>query len=174
MQGLQKLAEDCHWTRASLATIRRDVSCFTRTYVAYGGTGSYSYEDGLESPLTELGLIRATGRRDGFRFVRGPKPTLGTGVFGLAVTEYWNRAFPNSITLSFEALAHEPGCPGRAFELEDNDMVEMLTALEQSTRGVYIWSETAGLKQLIRTRSLSDEEALDLLSKDYIEKRIGR
>ena len=167
VQGLQKLAEDCHWTRASLATIRRDVSCFTRTYVAYGTTGSYSFEDGLESPLTELGLIRPTGRRDGFRFVRGAKPNLGTGVFGLAVTEYWNRAFPNSNTLSFEALAHEPGCPGRAFQLEDNDIVEMLTALEQSTRGVYRWSETAGLKQLIRSRPLSGEEALELLAKDY-------
>ena len=167
VQGLQKLAEDCHWTRASLATIRRDVSCFTRTYVGHGVSGPSSFEDGLESPLTELGLIRSTGRRDGFRFVRGPKPSLGAGVFGLAVTEYWNRVFPNSNTLSFEALAHEPGCPGRAFQLEDNDLVEMLTVLEQSTRGVYIWSETAGLKQLLRNRSFSDEEALDLLSIDY-------
>ena len=126
-----------------------------------------NFEDGLESPLTELGLIRPTGRRDGFRFVRGPKPTLGAGVFGLAVTEYWNRVFPTSITLSFEALAHEPGCPGRAFQLEDNDVVEMLMALEESTRGVYQWSETAGLKQLIRIRSLADEETLGLLARDY-------
>ena len=167
VQGLQKLAEDRHWSRASLATIRRDVSCFTRTYVACGGTGFYSFEDGLESPLTELGLIRSTGRRDGFRFVRGLKPSLGAGVFGLAVTEYWNKAFGTSNTLSFEALAHEPGCPGRAFQLEDNDVVEMLMALEEATRGVYQWSETAGLKQLIRTRSLSDEEILGLLAKDY-------
>ena len=167
VQGLQKLAEDCQWTRASLATIRRDVSCFTRTYVAYGGAGSFTFEDGLESPLTELGLIRPTGRRDGFRFVRGPKPTLGAGVFGLAVTEYWNRTFPNANTLSFEALAHEPGCPGRAFQLEDNDIVEMLLALEELTRGVYQWSETAGLKQLFRSRPLSDDEVLDLLSEDY-------
>ena len=167
VQGLEKLAEDCHWTRASPATIRRDVSCFTRTYVAHGASGPSNFEDGLESPLTELGLIRPTGRRDGFRFVRGPKPTLGAGVFGLAVTEYWNRVFPNSITLSFEALAHEPGCPGRAFQLEDNDVVEMLMALEESTRGVYQWSETAGLKQLIRIRSLADEETLGLLARDY-------
>ena len=96
-----------------------------------------------------------------------PNPIWAQVYFGLAVTEYWNRAFPNSNTLSFEALAHEPGCPGRAFQLEDNDIVEMLTALEQSTRGVYRWSETAGLKQLIRSRPLSGEEALELLAKDY-------
>ena len=62
VQGLQKLADDCHWTRASPATIRRDVSCFTRTYVAHGGTRvPTSFEDGLESPLTELGLIQIYG-----------------------------------------------------------------------------------------------------------------
>ena len=168
VQGLQKLAENCHWIR-----------CF-RCYNPPGRILLYpnlcgltaeragsSFEDGLECPLTELGLIRPTGRRDGFRFVRGPKPTLDSGVFGLAVTEYWNKAFPNSNTLSFEALAHEPGSPGRAFQLEDNDMIEMLVALEESTRGVYQWSETAGLKQLIRSRSLLDYDALELLAKDY-------
>ena len=34
----------------------------------------------LESPLTELGLIKAIGKSNGFRFVRGPKLTLGDGV----------------------------------------------------------------------------------------------
>ena len=46
-------------------------------------------------------------------------------------------------------------------------MVEMLMALAESTRGLYNWSETAGLKQLIRSRSLSDDEVLGLLSRDY-------
>ena len=53
-----------------------------------------NHEDGLESPLTELGLIKPTGRRDGFRFVRGPKPSLSSSVFGYAVTDYWERSFP--------------------------------------------------------------------------------
>ena len=57
--------------------------------------------------------------------------------------------------------------PRPAFQLEDNDVVEMLMALEEATRGVYQWSETAGLKQLIRTRFLSEEETFGLLAKDY-------
>ena len=61
---------------------------------ANASSSSGNYEDGLESPLTELGLIKATGRRDGFRFVRGPKPSLSCGVFGYAVTDYWERSFP--------------------------------------------------------------------------------
>ena len=122
----------------------------------------------MESPLTELGLIKPTGRRDGFRFVRGPKPSLGSGVFGYAVTDYWRRHFPNANTLSFEALSHEPGSPGRTFLLEENDMVDLLIALEDASRGAYRWSETAGLKQLIRSRPISDDETTEWLRKDYL------
>ena len=78
VQGIHKLAEEREWPRASVATIRRDVSCFIRTYVSQTPLGNSGFEDGLESPLTELGLIKPTGRRDGFRFVRGPKPSLGS------------------------------------------------------------------------------------------------
>ena len=167
VQGLEKLAADRNWSRASVATIRRDVSCFIRTYAAQGPSGRGSYEDGLESPLIELGLIKATGRRDGFRFVRGPKPSLGPGVFGYAVTDFWERTYEKANTLSFEALAHGPGSPGRVFLLEENDMADMLVSLEDASRGVYQWSETAGLKQLIRSGPVALDESLEFLKEDY-------
>ena len=167
VRGIEKLAEDRKWPRASVATIRRDVSCFIRTYVAQSASGQGSYEDGLESPLTELGLVKPTGRRDGFRFARGPKPSLGPGVFGYAVTDFWNRSFGNANTLSFEALTHEPGSPGRVFLLEENDMVDLLVALEEASKGIYSWSETAGLKQVIRNRVPTDTEALTLIEQDF-------
>ena len=168
VQGIHKLAEEREWPGASIETIRRDVSCFIRTYVSQTPSDNSGFEDGLESPLTELWLIKPTGRRDGFRFVRGPKPSLGPGVFGYAVTDYWRRNFPNANTLSFEALSHEPGSPGRTFLLEENDMVDLLTALEDASRGAYRWSETAGLKQLIRSRPISDDETTEWLRKDYL------
>ena len=121
----------------------------------------------MESPLTELGLIRATGGRDGFRFVRGPKPSLGIGVFGFAVTDFWNRFSAEQNTLSFEALAHEPGSPGRVFVLDENALIDLLCDLEGATRGAYRWSETAGLKQLIRSQPLPERQQLDLIQQDY-------
>ena len=39
----------------------------------------------LESPLSELGLVRTVGRRDDYQCVRGAKPTLPDGVFALCV-----------------------------------------------------------------------------------------
>ena len=122
VRGVDDLAQERSWS-PSLATIRRDVSCFVRTYVHQAASPQAGYEDSLESPLAELGLIRRVGKRDGFRFVRGAKPSLGVGVFGYAVTEFWRRFPGNPNTLSFEALAHEPGSPGRVFVLGENDLV---------------------------------------------------
>ncbi|MCY3994470.1 MAG: DUF4007 family protein [Caldilineaceae bacterium] len=167
ISGIKQLAEDREWPRASLHTIRRDVACFIRTYVTQSPPRNTSFEDSLDSPLTELGLIRPGGKRDEFRFVRGSKPSLGPGVFCYAVTDFWNRSFSNANTLSFEALNHEPGSPARVFMLEENDMVDMLAALEETSDGIYRWSETAGLKQLIRSRPISTEEALVFVERHY-------
>ena len=164
---IAKLAADLKWARSSSATIKRDVACFVRTYVAQPVSRQNSYEDTLESPLTELGLIKPMGRRDEFRFVHGPKPSLGVGVFCYAVTDFWSLSSTSTNTLSFEALAHEPGSPGRVFLLDENSLVELLGDLEVLTAGAYLWSETAGLKQLIRERPLTTEDALELMSADY-------
>ena len=167
VREIDNLSQDLKWTRSSIATIKRDVACFVRTYVAQAATRQASYEDSLESPLTELGLIKSTGRRDGFRLVRGPKPSLGVGVLCYAVTDFWSRSFRSANTLSFEALAHEPGAPGRVFLLDENSLVDLLGGVEELTSGAYVWSETAGLKQLIRERVLTTEDAQDFVLKDY-------
>lgn len=171
VKAIDKLAKDRGWTHASNATVRRDVACFVRTYVAQFPSSQASHEDALESPLTELGLIRQVGKRDGFRFVRGQKPSLGRGVFSYAVTDFWSRFSPTAQTLSFEALAHEPGSPGRVFLLDEDDVVEALIEMEDVSNGIYRWSETAGLKQVIRSRELSDEEATALVDVDYHRER---
>jgi hypothetical protein len=125
-------------------------------------------EDSLESPLTELGLIKAIGKHDGFRFVRGPKPNLGDGVFVYALIDFWSRHSPKSATLSFEAIAHEPGSPGRVFLFDENDVVDRLSVLDGLTDGVLRWSETAGLKQVVRSGELAPERALEWVEMDYI------
>ena len=102
--------------------------------------GPSNYEDALESPLIELGLIKSDGTRDGFRFVRGPKPSLDPSVFCYAVTKYWERTSSAANTLSFEALIHEPGSPGRVFMLDENSLVELLDELDPLTNGIYRWS----------------------------------
>lgn len=166
VRGLLKLARDREW-RASVSTVKNDVACFVRTYVQLPSRKA-NREDTLESPLTELGLIRATGSRDGFRFVRGQKPSLGPGVFCYAVTDFWsNFSYSTAQTLSFEALAHAPGSPGRVFLLDENDLVDRLSTLEDVSNGHFRWSETAGLKQLIQNGKLNGKDPIDFIEADY-------
>ena len=164
--GLLSLARDRGWPRAAPTTVKTDVACFIRTYVSMSPSGKASHEDVLESPLPELGLVKPVGKRDGFRFVRGNKPSLGHGVFCYAITDFWSR-FSAARTLSLEAIAHEPGSPGRVFLLDENSLMDRLVHLEESSNGLYRWSETAGLKQLERTRELRMDGALDFVAKDY-------
>ena len=166
VRSIEKLADERDWAKASSATIKKDVACFVHTYASQPVSGKTSREDTLESPLTELGLIRPIENSAGFRFVRGPKPSLGNGVFSYAITEFW-QSFSMEATLSFEALAHEPGSPGRVFLLDENDLVERLTNIEDVTNGLYQWSETAGLKQLIRNQELNSVETMSFVDADY-------
>lgn len=167
VQELVRLGEETPWSpQTSKATIKRDVECFVRTYAAKPAAGKQTHEDTLESPLTELSLVKAIGKKDGFRIIRGPKATLGDGVFAYSVADFWDHT-TNANTLSFEALAHQPGSPGKAFQLDEEELAIRLSRIETTTSGIFRWSETAGLKQLVRSHALSDREALNMIKMDY-------
>ena len=164
---IERLAQDCVVGRKpSEITIKNDVACLIRTYVARQSSTHAGHDGVLESPLTELGLIKAIDKKDKFRFVRGLKPTLGNGVFAYAVAKFWD-SYSKADTLSFEAIAHEACGPGRVFGLGENDLVDRLISLEKVTKGAFKWSETAGLKQLVRTGEIIDDKALEYIRSDY-------
>ena len=166
VKKLDRLAKDRDWPRVANTTIKNDVACFIRTYVARQPSGKVGHDDALESPLTELGLIKAIGKKDGFRFVRGPKTTLGDGVFIYALIDFWSR-YTNAATLSFEAIAHAPGGPGRVFLFDENDVADRLATLDDVTDGALRWSETAGLKLVERSIDISKDAALRYAQTDY-------
>ena len=166
IKKLDRLAKDRNWSRVANTTIKNDVACFIRTYVARQPSSKAGHDDALESPLTELGLIKAVGKKDGFRFVRGPKTTLGDGVFTYALIDFWSR-YSNAATLSFEAIAHAPGGPGRVFLFDENDVADRLASLDEVTGGALRWSETAGLKQVVRDFDFGEDTALSWVSGDY-------
>ena len=164
VEGLLRLAESRGWQRASRTTIQRDVECFVRMYEAHPTGSVSSVEENLESPLAELGLIR--GHRGQFDFVRGPKPSLPDGLFAVALDSFWQRQ-GSAKTLSFEMIAHEPGSLGRTFLLDESDLAGRLLRLEDTTKGKFKWSETAGLKQVFREAPLRHLEKVALLKRDY-------
>ncbi|MDO3380528.1 DUF4007 family protein [Geoalkalibacter halelectricus] len=154
IDGLEKLSKDRNWSQTSSATIRRDVECFVRTYVAKPFTAKSSPEDSLECPLAELGLIKPIGKRDGFRLVRGSKPTLGHGVFLYALVTSWRQSRYQTVNqLPFDFIAHAPGSPGRVFLMDENELAGRLMDIESYTNGVLSWSETSGIKAIVKNPS---------------------
>ena len=91
---------------------------------------------------------------------------MGNGVFTYALLDFWSR-YSTAATLSFEAIAHAPGGPGRVFLFDENDVADRLAALDSATHGALQWSETAGLKQVVRNIDIDDESALSWIRNDY-------
>jgi hypothetical protein len=150
------------WPRIAEKTVARDVECCIRSYVprADKSTG----EDALEPVLAELGLVRLVeGRR--YEFRRGPKPSLPDGMFAFALNAFWDRQAPTASTLSVEAIAYEPGSPGRVFKLDENSVIERLTRIEGATHGHIVWSDTAGVRQVLRLKPIA--RPLSLLASAY-------
>jgi hypothetical protein len=172
VKSLVKLTENQNWGKISPNTIKRDVECFVRTYAIKTKGKKYSIEDSLESPLTELGLVKPIGKQGIYRFVKGRKTTLGMGLFVWAVEQFWQNYFPNEKSISFEALAHEPGSPGRVFLLDENDLAERLAKIPDITTNLIQWSETAGLRQLIKIENLKNQQLFNLIKNDYAPKGV--
>jgi Protein of unknown function (DUF4007) len=131
--------------KVSESTIKRDVEACVRCYVSKADA---NVEDQAEVMLEELALI-SEDTRGTFSFVRGPKPTLPNGILDLAIFEYWDLTQSES-TISFDMLAHAPGSPGRVFKLDENSLAERLLNIHQRTGAKVIWTDTAGVRQLIR------------------------
>jgi hypothetical protein len=164
VEGLMRLGESRDWKRMSRTTVQRDVECFVRMYETRPAGARGAVEDNLESPMAELGLVR--GLKGHFHLARGGKPTLPNGVFAMALDGFWNR-LGSTRTLSFEMAAYEPGSPGRVFLLDETELADRLLGLEESTKGAFRWSETAGLKQILRDGPLEESTIWSLLADDY-------
>lgn len=148
--------------RASDATIKRDVECFLRSYVPTRH-GKFS-DDLFEPALVPLGLIRAVSSRL-YQFRRGAKPTLPDGIFLYALQEFWKRHAPDQQTLSVEALTFEPGSPGRVFKLDEDAVVERLVRIEEASSRAFLWSDTAGVRNV--ARRLQNPDGMTFLASAY-------
>lgn len=164
--SLLKLAQERGWSRVASTTVDRDLQCLLRTYI--GGRGS---SEAGESILAELGLIRPMDKQRS-RLSRGRKPNLSNAVFLYCFNEFWDRFAPGQTTMSFENVAYAPGSPGRVFLLDEDDIVDRLEQLEDISGGTLAWSETAGLRQIIRTKNRSQKSERRVLREALMNDRL--
>lgn len=136
--------------RASELILKRSIEVCLRSY-APKLTIKAHVEDLIEPLLGELDLIAARGR-DSFEFRRGNHPTLPDALFAYALIEYWERMPNRSATIDFNRIAYDIGSPGQVFKLDPRSVDARLTSLESLTDEALVWTEQAGLRQVIRRK----------------------
>jgi len=157
--------------RVSRVTLKRDVEVCVRCYVTRRDVREA--DDAAEPLLADLGLL-VEGPAGTFRFRRGSQPSLPDGLFALALLDFWETkervSGSGQTTLSFEAIAHEFGSPGRVFKLDEHSVGERLVNLEDISKGQLRWSDTAGVQQVSRMLKESAKALKQRLLKQAYDK----
>lgn len=150
VSDLEALVRDQQWKVKSRDTLKRDVDCFIRSYVAGRNARGEMIEDSLECPLSELGLIRLVTGGRAYEFSTGEKSSLPDSVFAFAVAEFVDSCKGGAAT-SLDALTYDIGSPGRVFRLGESAISERLARIEETSLGLFAWIDTAGVRQIQKT-----------------------
>ena len=84
--------------------------------------------------------------------------------------EYWERLPNVTATLDFNRIAYDFGSPGRVFKLDAKSIDKRLNELEALTDEALVWTEQAGLRQIIRRKDAlrqTDQFCRRMLFKAY-------
>jgi hypothetical protein len=154
----------------SANTIKQGYRVFVNTYVPTRGRKGQVAEDNLDSPLTELDLVRPIGDRRSlegdaretiYAFNLEDKPGVTPEVFAYCLQDFWNQSYPNENTLSFRAITAAPGSPGQIFKLPELAVRRHLDLLKQVTSNSFAFEESSTIQQAVKKKRISSEAALD-------------
>lgn len=157
VNGLRETLSNRSGVRVTESTLSRDVEVCLRSYIPKEAANDAA-EELAEPVLAQLGLITTT--RGSYDFRVGPKPSLPDGIFLYALTAFWQQYAGTANTLGFDLIAQERGSPGMTFKLDVDSVAERLVDVERTSGGVYAWSDTAGMRQVIRRKEVKPEELL--------------
>lgn len=155
--------------KLSSVTLEQHFDTFLHTYVPTRGLKGEIQEDNLDCPLVELEFIQRVGDRDvagkGRResiliFRREAKTDITPELFAYCLEDFWRKRRSTERTLSFRDVSVAHGSPGQVFKLPESDIRQRLDALENDTRGVFKYEETAALQRVTRQRECTAQQLL--------------
>ena len=153
------------WREASATTVGRDIDCLIGSYTNKIVNKKASHEDSIECPFAELSLIIRQNQND-FRITRTQRNTLDDALFAFALIDFWSD-YSSAQTMTFETIMHTEGSPGKIFCLSEDDLSERIIKLEEITNGELVWSQSAGLRQVIASSPIQEIDSLGYINKVY-------
>ncbi len=94
-------------------------------------------EDGIDSPLSSLGLVSragdretANGRREPvFAFDLDAKSPISDALFEYCLHDWWSKSFEYEETVALSAITFGPGAPGRVFRMPEDEVLARVARL---------------------------------------------
>ncbi|WP_432097472.1 DUF4007 family protein [Streptomyces sp. bgisy100] len=160
------------------ASIVRDIDCITKMYARSapekaGSPGSY--EDLLACPFRDLDLLTFVGTRGRpeWQFTSGHRTSLPARVLAYACLDYSAKFSRQANSISVARLANEPGSPGRAFRVRENEIVMALQKIAADHPQLNL-TEAVGQRSLAFTAD-PFELAWEVLDEqyDFVTRRPG-
>lgn len=137
-------------------SLKQHFDVWLRTYCAPRG-GRLS-EEGLDSPLASLGLVRPAGeledlgrREPVYGFDLAPKRAISQALFRYCLMAWWEARGGKEETVPFHEAVSGPGSPGRIFRMPESELrsrLEMLGRVDAEIQLV----ESLNQQQLRQTR----------------------
>jgi hypothetical protein len=146
---LQAFVKQNECSRVSAESLKRDIDCFIRTYVPSQPTRLAPFEDSLDCPLADLGLIREFGGKGAYVLAREAQASLPDDVFVYGLVSFLRAQKTTAKTVPLETVAFAHGGPGRVFCLSEESLMARLDRLSNTTSGQISFDETAGVRQLL-------------------------
>lgn len=149
----------------SAGTIKNDVSVLARMYTSAEIDKKQSWDDVLDSPMSQLGLIEATANKE-YKSIASIKNTLHEAVVGFALAQIFETR--QATTIPVEELIYSQNgwaAIGAVFRTTEN---QTLTLIEDAIRfipGKFEINESAGIHQVYKLDEVSPLEYL----KEYFE-----
>lgn len=155
----------------SATTLSRDVEVCLRCYTSIKHMNST--EDSIEPLLSNLGLLSISSKNT-YSFHRGPQYSLPNEVFVFALLDYWYRkeraTNTSQATLSFNAIAHDYGSPGRVFKLDEDSIGERLSQIADITSNYLEWTDSYGIRQISKIGERPMNEIMpQILRRAYVK-----
>ena len=136
------------WPQPHPSSVAKDISCMLRAYAPGASHGTQAFDDIVDCPLRELGLVRCLDATERvYRFAVGPKSTLPPQIMLYASLDFLARTDARANTVTASRLASEAGAPGRAFKITEGDLVDLLEAAA-STSDLVKLARPGGVTQL--------------------------
>ena len=111
-----------------------------------------SFEDLLDCPFRELGLLEATPGKDHlWRFTSTARASLPPRMIAYACLDYASRQTSAGGSVTLARLANEPGAPGRAFRLREPDIAAALEEVSGLHPAISV-TDAVGQRSLVSQR----------------------